>query len=201
MAETEADERATFTDVVIALYLEGLPDSLDENDGLVFESGPLAESVIGAFALGCAVGVEYPTHVRGILEQTHEGVVDEVIAECRESLSERVGEAKAAAEPLEAESFIATLVDGLDGGPFTDVETAQNALSMSFEYGCVLAFAERGAAIVVRNEYNRSQDKALDEFEEGHTEEAPEGPDPFHSLQEFATEVMEAYEADIGFDS
>lgn len=186
---------------MIALYLEGLPESLDEDDGLVFESGPLADTVIGAFALGCAIGVEYPMRVHSIIEQTHEGVVDEVIAECQESLSSHVQEAKAAAEPLEAESFIAALIDGLDGGPYADVETAQNALSMSFEYGCILAFAERGAAIVVRNEYNRSQDAALEEFEEGQAEEAPEGPDPFHTLQEFATEVMEAYEADIGFDA
>ncbi len=184
---------------MIALYLEGLPQELDEDDGLVFESGPLADTVIGAFALGCAVGVEYPMRVQSILAQTHEGAVDEVIAECSESLKQGVAEAKAAAEPIEAESFIAALVDGLDGGPYADVETAQNALSMSCEYGCILASVERGAAIVVRNEYNRSQDKALDEFQEGQTEEVPEGPDPFHSLQEFATEVMDAYEADIGF--
>jgi hypothetical protein len=160
----------------------------------------LTEAVIGAFALGCAVGVQYSMRVLSILGQTHEGVVDEVVAECTESLKEHVKETKAAAEPIEAESFIEALIDGLDGAPYTDVETAQNALSMSFEYGCILASVERGAAIVVRNEYNRSQDKALEEFQDGQTEEAPEGPDPFHSLQQFAAEVMEAYEADIGFD-
>lgn len=185
--------------MVIALYLEGLPNTLDEDDGVVFESGPLAETVIGAFALGCAVGVEFPLRVTDILAQTHEGAVDDVVTECRESLTQRVQEAKAAAEPLGAESFIAELVDGLDGDPHTDVESAQSALSMSFEYGCILAHVERGAAIIVRNEYNRSQGDALEEFQEGESDEAPEGPDPFHSLQEFATEVMTAYEADIGF--
>ena len=184
---------------MIAIHLEGLPQTLDEGDGLVFESGPLAENVIGAFALGCAVGIKYPTHVHNIIEQTHQGVVDEVIDECQESLSIHVAEAKLSANPLEAEIFITPLIDALDGGPYVDVETAQNALSMRFEYGCILALAERGAAIVVRYEYNRSQDTALEEFELGESGEAPEGPDPFQSLQEFATEVVEAYEADIGF--
>ena len=58
---------------------------------------------------------------------------------------------------------------------------------------------ERSAAIVVRNEFNRSQEAAVAEFTADESTEAPEGPDPFHSLQAFATEVMSAYEEDIGF--
>ena len=134
-----------------------------------------------------------------ILAQTHPGDVDAIIDECRESLTACMREAKAAAEPIEAESFIGDLIDGIDQEASADSDTAQNAISMSFEYGCVLAHAERSAAIVVRNAHNRDQSEAVEEFAKGHSEDAPEGPDPFHSLQELATEVMAAYEADIGF--
>ena len=164
----------------------------------MFESGPLGESVIGAFGLGCAVGIEFPEKVQPILAQTHEDQVGEIVEACRGSLLERIEEARTAAEPIDAESFIGAIVDGIEERPFSDSETAQNALSMSFEYGCILAHVARGAAIVVRNEVNRSQQEQLEDFEEGLEPEAPEGPDPFHTLQQFAAEVMSAYEADMG---
>ena len=192
------EEPLAFTDVVIALYLEGLPSDMDEEDEQVFESAPLAEAVIGAFCLGCAIGIESPERLLPILTQTHSDDLDEIIDECRESLKQRIDEAKAATEPIEAESFITAMTDGLDERPYASGETAQNALSMSFEYGCVLAHTERGAAIVVRNEFNRSQEEAVEELEDGGNAEGLEGPDPFHSLQEFAAEIIAAYEADIG---
>jgi hypothetical protein len=219
-AEDVDDEPLAFTDVVIALYLEGLPSDIDEEDQQVFESAPLAEAVIGAFCLGCAIGIEYPERLLPILAQTHEDELDEIIDECRESLTERIQEAKTAAEPLEAESFIVAMTDGLDERPYVDAETAQNALSMSFEYGCVLAQVERGAAIVVRNEFNRSEEAAAEELEDdqedhaghSHNENNHGGHDhvghdhgdaadehgPYHSVQEFAIEIIAAYEADIG---
>ena len=185
--------------MVIALHLENVPQT-DGEDGMpVFDSPHVAEAVIGAFCLGCAVGVEFPTRVPDILEQTHGDGVAEIVDECRASLNERIAEAKAAAEPLEAESFIGAMIDGLEERPYADSDTAQNALSMGFEYGCILATVERGAAIVVRNEFNRSQEAAVAEFTDGESTEAPEGPDPFQSLQAFAAEVMSAYEEDIGF--
>ena len=186
------------TDVVIALYLEGLPSDIGEEDDQVFESPPLAEAVIGAFCLGCAIGVEYPERLLPILTQTHAHDIDEIIDECRASLTQRIDEAKAAAEPIEAESFIAAMTDGLDERPYTSAETAQSVLSMSFEYGCVLAHVDRGAARVVRNEFNRSQEEAVDEFDGEGDIEPHEGPDPYHSLQDFAEEIIAAYEADIG---
>ncbi|MDA0797526.1 MAG: hypothetical protein O2884_02445 [Chloroflexi bacterium] len=219
-AEDVDDEPLAFTDVVIALYLEGLPSEIDEENEQVFESAPLAEAVIGAFCLGCAIGIEYPERLLPILAQTHEDELDEIIDECRESLTERIEEAKAATEPLEAESFIVAMTDGLDERPYVDAETAQSALSMSFEYGCVLAHVERGAAIVVRNEFNRSEEAAAEELEdqeedhaghdhEGHDHEGHDhaghdhGDDAadhgaYHSVQEFAVEIIAAYEADIG---
>jgi hypothetical protein len=199
-ADPEEEEGpVTFTDVVIAIHLEGVPTESGEDGDPVFDVVALSESVIGAFALGCAVGVEYPDQVRVILEQTHPGATDEIVDECRGALTERVAAAREAKEALEAETFIGSLVDAVDEGPHADADTAQNALSMSFEYGCILAHLERSAAIIVRNEYNRAQDEAVADFEKGESDETPEGPDPFHSLQELATEVMEAYEADIGF--
>ena len=192
------EEPLAFTDVVIALYLEGLPSDMDEANDEVFESAPLAEAVIGAFCLGCAIGIEYPDRLLPILTQTHGEDLEEIVDECRASLTERINEAKAAAEPLEAESFIVAMTDGLDERPYASAETAQNALSMSFEYGCVLAHVERGAAIVVRNEFNRSQEEAVEELADGAEPDGFETPDPFHSLQEFAEEIVAAYEADIG---
>lgn len=164
----------------------------------MFESGPLAESVIGAFGLGCAVGIEYPDRIMPILAQTHDEDTGEIVEECRVSLLERIEEAKTAAEPIDAESFIGAIVDSIEEQPHADSDTAQNALSMSFEYGLILAHVARGAAIVVRNEVNRHQQELLEDFEDGLDEEAPEGPDPFHTLQGFAAEVMAAYEADMG---
>jgi len=185
--------------VVIALYLEGVPQTEGEDGMPVFDSPHVAESVIGAFCLGCAIGVEFPARVPDILEQTHGDGVAEIVDDCRASLNERIAEAKDAAEPIEAESFIGAMIDGLDERPFADSDTAQNALSMAFEYGAILATVERGAAIVVRNDYNRSQETAVAEFADGESTEAPEGPDPFQTLQDFAAEVMSAYEQDIGF--
>ena len=193
------DGPVAFTDVVITLYLEGVPVLQDDDGDPVFEAGNLAESVIGAFALGCAVGVDFPEHVIPILDQTHPDAVAEIIDECREPLAERVAAARAATEPLEPESFIEDLIEAIDQGPHANGDTAQNALSMSFEYGCILAHLERPAAIVVRNAYNRDQEESLEEIQEGESQELPEGPDPFHSVQELAAEVMTAYEADIGF--
>lgn len=196
--ESFEEEPLAFTDVVIALYLEGLPSGIDEEDQQVFESAPLAEAVIGAFCLGCAIGIEYPERLMPILNQTHDEDLDDIIDECRESLTARIDEAKSAAEPLEAETFIVAMTDGLDERPYTSADTAQNALSMSFEYGCVLAHVQRSAAIVVRNEFNRSQEEAVEEFEDDGESDGLQGPDPFHSLQEFALEIIAAYEADIG---
>jgi hypothetical protein len=216
-AEDVDDEIPAFTDVVIALYLEGLPSDMDEDDEQIFESAPLAEAVIGAFCLGCAIGIEYPERLLPILAQTHEDEIDEIIEECKSSLVQCIDEAKAAAEPIEAESFIVGMIDGLDERPYASAETAQNALSMAFEYGCVLAHVERGAAIVVRNEFNRSEEAAAAEIEGGeeylgHDRVDHAGHDhavhdhgddsdaqgPYQSVQEFAVEVVAAYEADIG---
>ena len=191
---------ATFTDVVVVFYLEGLPRH--EHDGEpFFDSGPLTEATVAAFALGCAVGVDFPARIEQILEQTHSDAVEHIVAECREPLEEQVSAARRSTEPLEPEDFIDDLLQGLEEAEHADIETAQNALSMSFEYGLILAHVQRSAALVLRNAFNRSQEEAVRELEEEHPDEedVPPGPAPFESLQEFSAEIMAAYEADIGF--
>ena len=192
-----------FTDVVVALYLEGLP--AHEHDGEAFyDGGPLSEATIGSFALGCAVGVDFSARIEPVLEQTHPDQVEHIIEECRGPLKERVAAARSSMDPLEPEDLIDELIKALEEGEsgHADIETAQNALSMSFEYGLILARVQRSAALVLRNSFNRSQEEAVEDFTEGEADEdVPPGPDPFESLQDLAGEIMAAYEADIGFSS
>jgi hypothetical protein len=188
-----------FTDVILALYLEGLPVTEDEDGDPAYEAGPLADAVVGVFALGCALGVEFPDRVATILGQTHPEGIEHIIEECREPLAERVAASRAGGEALAAEEFIEDLVHALDDDMYADNDTALNALSIAFEYGCVVAHLERSAAILVRNAQNRDRRETLEELEAGDEVEPPEGPDPYQSLQELAAEIMSAYEADIGF--
>ena len=195
-----SDALAAFTDVVVVFYLEGLPRH--EHDGEpFFDSGPLSETAVAAFALGCAVGVDFPRRIEPILEQTHTNTVEHIIAECREPLEQQTDVARRSIEPLEPEDFIDDLLKALEEAEHADIETAQNALSMSFEYGLILAHVRRSAALVLRNAFNRSQEEAVRELneEEPDEDDVPPGPAPFESLQEFAAEIMAAYEADIGF--
>ena len=191
---------AAFTDVVVVFYLEGLPQH-DHDGEAFFESGPLSEATVAAFALGCAVGVDFPGRIEPVLEQTHPNVVEHIIAECREPLEQQADAARRSTEPLEPEDFIDDLLQALEEAEHADLETAQNALSMSFEYGLILAHVRRSAALVLRNAFNRSQEEAVRELdeEEPDEEDVPPSPAPFESLQEFAAEIMAAYEADIGF--
>ena len=191
---------AAFTDVVVVFHLQGLPQH-DHDGEPFFDGGPLSEGAVAAFALGCAVGVDFPSRIEQILEQTHTDAVEHIIAECRGPLEQQADAARRSTEPLEAEDFIDDLLQALEEAEHADLETAQNALSMSFEYGLVLAHLRRSAALVLRNAFNRSQEEAVRELdeEEPDEEDVPPGPAPFESLQEFAAEIMAAYEADIGF--
>ena len=187
-----------FTDIVIALHVEGLP-AHDHDGEPHFEPGPLSEAVVAAFALGCAVGADFPDRVLQVLEQTHPGAVGHVIEECREPLVEQAAAVRRSAEPLEPEDFIDDLLRAIEGDDHADAETAHNALSMGFEYGCILASVQRPAALMVRNAFNRAQAEAVSEFEAGTSDDVPPGPDPHRPLQELAEELISAYEADIGF--
>lgn len=191
---------AAFTDVVVVFYLDGLPRH-DHDGEPFFDSGPLTEAAVAAFALGCAIGVDFPERIEQILEQTHLDAVEHILAECREPLEQHADAARRSTEPLEPEDFIDELLQVLEESEHADIETAQNALSMSFEYGLILAHVRRSAALVLRNAFNRAQEEAVRELEEEgpDEEDVPPGPAPFETLQEFAAEIMSAYEADIGF--
>lgn len=190
-----------FTDVVVALYLEGLPYH-EHDEEMFYDSGPLSEAIVGSFALGCAVGVDFPSRIQQVLEQTHPGEVQHIVEECRNPLEAQVTAARSSTEPLEPEDFVDDLLEAIEKAEQADIETSQNALSVSFEYGLILAEIQRSAALVLRNAFNRSQEEAVAEFQDGPSEEdLPPGPDPFESLQELANEIVAAYEADIGFET
>ena len=110
--------------------------------------------------------------------------------------------ARQATEALAPEDFLHELLETLEESEHADAETAQNAVSMSFEYGLLLARVSRSAAIVLRNAVNRSTEDAMRAASGDGWESAPaaeEGEPPFESLQELAAEMMSAYEADVGF--
>lgn len=203
-----------FTDVVVLLHLQAAPSQEHGRDTL-FESDPVAEAAVGAFGLGCAVGVDFPDRVFPILEQTHPGESERIAAECAEPLERQVAAARQSTETLAADDFLYDLLETLDETERVDAETAQNAVSMSFEYGLLLARVSRSAALVLRNAVNRSMEDAMcapppdAPPPEGVDAPAPSASPPslegeesaplFESLQELAAEMMAAYEADVGF--
>ena len=203
-----------FTDVVVLLHLDAAPSREHGRDTL-FESDPVAEAAVGAFGLGCAVGVDFPDRVFPILEQTHPGESERIAAECAEPLERQVAAARQSTETLAADDFLYDLLETLDETERVDAETAQNAVSMSFEYGLLLARVSRSAALVLRNAVNRSLEDAMrapppdapppegvDAPAPSASPPPPEGEEnapPFESLQELAAEMMAAYEADVGF--
>ena len=188
-----------FTDVVVLLHLEAAPSQAHGSDTL-FESEPVAEAAVGAFGLGCAVGVDFPARVLPILEQTHPGESERIAAECAEPLERQVAAARQSTETLAADDFLYDLLETLDESERVDAETAQNAVSMSFEYGLLLARVSRSAALVLRNAVNRSLEDAMRAAPpEGQASDGEESAPPFESLQELAAEMMAAYEADVGF--
>ncbi|MBM3940234.1 MAG: hypothetical protein FJ318_04970 [SAR202 cluster bacterium] len=194
------DGPTPLTDVVLAFFLEGIARDPDQDeDETLFEAKPLREAATGAFALGCAVGVEFPKRVDAILRQTHGEDIPNILAECREPLAEQVKEARETGGQVAPELFLGSLFDALEDTGSVEADTAYNILSISFEYGVILTTVDRAASIVVRNAYNRRLREMLKALEEGQPIEVPPGVDPSQSLQEFAKELVTAYEQDIGF--
>ena len=196
--EFNEEDSLAFTDVIVVLYLEGLPFHTHESEDY-YESGPLTEAVIGSFALGCAVGIDFQKKIPLVLQQTHPNEIEYIIANCTSALDEQIKHAKDTMQVLEPEDFVDELLKALEDSENIDTETAQNAISMSFEYGLIMAHSHRSAALVLRNAFDRSQAEALKDFEEENDDELPPGPDPYQTLQSVGAEIMEAYESDIGF--
>ena len=188
----------SFTDVVLVLYLDGLP-AHDSGEGPHYDNQPLRRAADSVFALGCAVGTEQPHLVGPILEQTHPGESGVIVDECAATLTERVAHARKAEETLNPTHFLEPLLEELDQEPHVASEAASNVLSISFEYGCILASVEPRAAKLVRNDFNRRQAGLLRALEDGESAEVPLGPDPHQAIQETARELVAAYQEDIGF--
>jgi hypothetical protein len=189
-AGTEPSEPPALTDVVMALYLEGLPHDLREVEGeVLYAAGPLRTAATAVFALGCALGIEFPDFVEPVLRQTHDDVA-EILDECREPLSQQVEEARASGSEVTAEVFMADLFAPLGEGEPIEDEVTYNILSIAFEYGCILASVQRAAAMVVRNAHNRATA----------AEPAPyaPGPSPDQKVQDLARELVAAYQKDFG---
>jgi hypothetical protein len=195
--DTEAG--LVFTDVVLLLYLDQLPQH-DNEDGPHYDNQPLRRAADSVFSLGCAVGVEQPKLIKPILEQTHPGESAAIIADCASTLTEQVASARKAGATLEPELFLKPLLVELDQEPHVVSEAANNVLSISFEYGCVLASVQPKAAKLVRNDFNRRQAQLLRALEQDDTGDVPLGPDPHQPLQETARELVSAYQEDIGFE-
>ena len=189
------------TDVVLALYLEGLPRRDDPDGTSYFEAEPLTEAAAGAFALGCALGAAFPDRVRLILEQTHPGEVDAIISDCADPLEAEVAEAREAGRELEPSLFMASIFEAMDDVEPVEADVACNVVSIGFEYGCILAEVERRAAQMVRNSFNRRQAEVLRAAADADSAEGLilVGPDPERPVQELAQEVLAAYEKDFGF--
>ncbi len=190
-ADAEPSEHPALTDVIMALYLEGLPHDLREvEDEVLYAAGPLRTAAEAAFALGCALGIEFPDLVGPVLRQTHDDV-DEILDECREPLSEQVEEARASGGEVTATVFMADLFAPLGEDEPVEDEVAYNVLSIAFEYGCILASVQRAAAMVVRNAHNRAVAAEPGPY-------AP-GPSPDQPVQDLARELVAAYQKDFGF--
>ena len=182
-----------FTDVVLAWQLEELP--YQEVSGAVhYDANEVMEAASAAFALGCALGLDSLDRVPLILEQTHPGEVQEIITECTGPLTELAAEAQESGEEMGAELFLGGLFEVLEEDEPVEAGIAYNIISIGFEYGCILAHAERRAAMLVRNNFNRE----LATVTSTQAEQAA-GPEPFQTLQEIAHQMLEDYESEIGF--
>ena len=188
-----------FTDVVLLLYLDELPQQQGASDEPNYEAESLRRAAASAFALGCAVGTERPHLVRPILEQTHAGEYDVIVAECAGTLTEQVAHARQASVTLEPSLFLESLLAGLGKEPHVPSDAACHTLSIGFEYGCILAVVESRAARLVRNDFNRRQAETLRALEAGESAEVPLGLDPHQPIQQAARELVAAYQQDIGF--
>jgi hypothetical protein len=195
------EQHVPLTDVVLMLYLEEIPQVSESPSGQpAYETEALRRAAMGAFAMGCATGMEFPDLVRPILEQTHpdEGA-DTIIEDCEGPLTEQVVEARAANQGLSSELFLESLFEAMEEDPEVEAQAAYNVLSISFEYGCILAKVERSAALLVRNDFNRKQAEQVEAMERGEEPFPVLGPDPNRPIQDTAKELVTAYQADIGF--
>ena len=180
-----------FTDIVLAWQLEDLPYR-ESGETVYYDPDELVEAASAAFAFGCALGLDFPGRLPLILEQTHPGEGEAIVAECAGPLRELAAEARESAEEVGAELFLSSLFEALDDAEPVEAATGYNVISIGFEYGCILAHVERRAAMLVRNSFNR-------ELAAVAQAQRASGPARFQSLQELAREMLLDYEREVGF--
>ena len=190
----------SLTDVVMALYLEGLPRDIHEvgDDEPLYERESLVQAAEEIFGLGCAMGVAFPGRVPAILDQTHPDDVQAILDECRGPLSVQVQDARQSGADVGPWTFLGDLFESLEPKSPVAQDAAYNVLSISFEYGCILGLMERSAGQVVRNRQDRANAEALESAEADPSAPPPPGPFRASPLQVLAAELLEAYEADFG---
>ncbi len=203
--EPSDDAPIAFTDIITALVIENV-ETREHGDETFYDVDGVALGSALAFAIGCAVGVEFPERIEPALAQTHGDDASSVIEACRAPLAQAATDARRSTEPPAPADFISELLDSLAEIERADIETAQSAISVSFEYGLLLAHTQRAAALVLRNAFDRSRKEEFESAPNNDDPEAPPGspgasddPDDFETLQEIAREVMASYEEDIGF--
>ena len=195
----EDDGPASFIEYVAAIIL-GSVEQVEVDDEAGYDARSLDVGITGAFALGCAVGVEFPNRIEQVLEQVLPGEVAVVLDELRQPFADQVAALRNSGAPLEAEAFTAEIVESLDGADAASLEVAATLIQQTLAYGIMLARLERATAIVLRNAMDRAQREAYEELQELQIPDAG-GDGPFETLQGVARCIMDDYEAEIGFRS
>ena len=191
------DGPVPFIDYVAAIIVDSV-EQIEADGETGCDARSLEVGITGAFALGCAIGVEFPDRVEQVLEQAFPGDVAEALDELRQPLAEQVAALRNSGAPLEAEAFTAEIAESLDGADAATLEFAVALIRHTFAYGVMLARLERATAIVLRNAMDRAQREAYEELQELQAQGSGED-EPFETLQGVARSIMDDYEAEVGF--
>ena len=195
------EQNIPLTDVVLMLYLEEIAQEESTVSGApAYEANAVKRSANGAFSMGCATGIAFPDLVHSILAQTHpkEDPVA-LIEECKEPLLEQIVEARTANEEIGAGLFLESLFDAMEEDEYMEAQATYNVLSISFEYGCILASVDRRAALLTRNDFNRKQKELVESIMTGQEPHQVLGTDPSRPIQDTTKELIAAYLSDFGF--
>ena len=183
------DSSPALTDVIVALYSQVLIHDLQETEDVELISydslWAISEEV---FTLGCSIGLSNYGDITRILEQTHSDVSD-ILAECSVPLEKEVERAKESHATVSARFFLEVLFEPIVANEPVESDLSHQILSISFEYGCILAMSQRPAAIIVRNAFNRESVNSVSEKNINSIRDKP--------LEEFGEELFSAYKVDF----
>ena len=211
------DYPLAFTDFMIAHILENMAPTEEADRSITFDAEDVALACVLSLVLGCAAGVEFPSRIDAILDQTHPGEVETIVEDCRSRIEELTAAARSGTEALAPEDLIGEVLDSIREAGRIDAQSTQLAVSMSFEYGVVVARVHRGTALVLRNGFERrhrdlaeevppivldDEDDDIVVFPDGEDED--EGvdigdDDLLPTLQTVVAGMMTEYEEAVGF--